>query len=231
MAITIQVDKYEVFKASAETITLSVYEDGDATTLSNASYVLYDNGITEKASGSITPTNNTLSVNILATHFETVRENCRIEWTFTASSVEYTFNTLFDIVSSKVCNSVVDADLLKLYPELLDDLPASRTPANFSPQIHEAFKDLKNDIRARNKDPHKMVDITPESFRKIIVHKALGIIFLNRAKEPDDLWWRLSEIHERKYRKLFENAKFPYDTNDDSVVDENHNFASIRLNR
>lgn len=231
MAISIQVDKYEVFKATAENITLTVYKDGGAATLSNASYILYDNGTTEKSSGSITPSTNTLTVSIASTYFTVVRENCRIKWTFTVSAVAYTFNTLFDVVSSKVCNTVVDADLLKEYPELDDELPGDRSPANYSPQIHAAFTKFKNDVRAKNHKPNQMIDITPEPFKDIIVQKSLALIFRNRFREEGDRWWLLYKEHEAEYQKLFDNAKFNYDTNDDSVVDEFHDFSSVRFGR
>jgi hypothetical protein len=229
MAITTQISQNEVFKATAETLILTVYEDGALATLTNASYIIYDSGTTEKGSGSITPGTGTLTISIPTTYYAVVAENCRVKWTFTASGKVNTFQNLFDVVSTKVCNTVVDADLLKEYPALLNDLPA--TQSNYSTQIHLAFKKMKNDARSRGDKPHLIIDFSPEPFQDIIVQKALAIIHFNRSREKDDIWWSRYEVHEREYQKLFKNAKFPYDSNDDSVVDEKHNFASIRFAR
>jgi len=227
MAITTQLSQHEIFKAAVESLTLTVYSDGALATLTYASYVIYDSGTTVKGSGSITPGTGTLTISIPATYYTEVIENCRVKWTFTAAGSVHVLHNIFDVVSTKVANCVIDADLQKLYPNIMVDLPSTQT--NYSPQIHQAFKSFKNKIRARYNKPHLVIDFSPEPFQEIIINKALGIIFRNRMREKDDKWWTLYQEHEAEYQRLFDNAKFPYDSNDDSIVDTKGNFASIKL--
>lgn len=229
MAISTQVSSNEVLKATAESISLTIYSAGTAATLSSCTYRILDSGGNVEASGSITPVANVMTVSIPATIFTVIEDNCRVEWSFTVSSVKYVVNSLFDVVSSKIFNCVVDQDLKDKYPYLSKELWSTQT--NFSIQIDDAFKAVKTDIKNRGNYGRLLID--SEQIKPLIVHKALQTIFLPRSRQagapgiPGDLWWNLGTYHEKEYSKLFDSTHFVYDANSDAIVDQNRNFASI----
>jgi len=223
MAISTQVSSNEVLKATVESISLTVYSAGAAATLSSCTYRLLDSGGNVEASGLITPVSNVMTISIPATIFTDIENNCRVEWSFTVSSVKYVINSLFDVVSSKIFNCVVDQDLKDKYPHLSKELWSTQT--NFSIQIEDAFKAVKTDIKNRGNYGRLLID--SEQIKPLIVHKALYTIFLPRSREQGDLWWNLQALHEKEYSKLFDSTHFVYDADSDAIVDQNRNFASI----
>lgn len=227
MSIQTQFQTPEIFKAATESLSLKVYEDGAAATLSDASYVLYDQGTTEKATGSITPSSNTLTVSVASTVFPVVLENCRIKWTFTVSSVEYTFQNHFDVVASKIVNPVIQADLEKNHPNLSDDLWSGET--NFQTQIDKAFDYVRGRIKNKGLRAHLIIDA--EQIKTAIEWKAMELIFFDFVREPNDQWDMRYQEAKAAFEEEFSSINFVYDTGDDGVADTQKRMNYYRMKR
>ena len=227
MSIQTQFQTPEIFKAAAETLSLKVYEDGSAATLSNASYVLYDQGTTEKATGDITPSQNELSVSVASTVFPVVLKNCRIKWTFTVSSTEYVFQNLFHVVSTKLVNPVIQSDLEENHPQLSDELWSGET--NFQTQIDKAFEKVRDKIISLEIYPHQTVDA--EQLKGVIEWKALEIIFFDFIRETGDIWDYRYQEAKANFEAEFSTLNLMYDTGDDSVIDTGKRANYFRMRR
>lgn len=221
----------EIYEAKVDTLRLEVYQDGAAVECTVASYILYNSGRTEIASGSITPTGtptNTLSVAIASDAFETIEENNSIEWTFTANSEVRNFNNFFDVVKWKINANVIDADLEKYYPELSNHIWSTQT--NYSPQIDLAWQDVKRDIKAKGRRPSLIV--VDSDIRKLIELKSFTHIFNAWfRKATDDVWLLRAQDAEKAYQEQFDKTELRYDESQDGIVDNAQNIGSYTLRR
>lgn len=230
MSIQTKLTDNQVYVAKEETLILTVTVDGDASTVSGASSILYNSYGNEKAT--LTPQisgagSNILTVTIPETIYTEIEQDCRIEWTFTVNTNENIVNNLFDVVNYKVFNPVITDDLKKMHPDLEDDLWS--TQSTFQPQIDEAYSHLKTDIKNKGNRPALVVDM--EQFEKCIKYKALSIIFWGQFREPGDRWAHLAEKRETDYETEFEKTTFKYDSTGSGDVDSKTTLGNIQMSR
>lgn len=219
----------EIYKAKADTLQLIVYKDGDAADCTVASYVLYNSGRTEIASGAITPSpSNTLAVAVASDAFTEIEENCSIEWTFTADGEVRNFNNFFDVVKWKIHNNVIDANLQKYYPDIQEHLWTAQT--NYSPQIHLAWQDVKRDIKAKGRRPSLIV--VDSDIAKLIELKSFVHIFnAFFRKATDDVWLTRAKDAENEYANQFNKTILRYDESQDGIVDGKQQLGQYFLRR
>ena len=227
MSLTTQFAINEIFEDTEETLSLKIYKDGEAATVSSASYILYDTRNVEKDSGDLTPVANLLTITILNTIFTEVEEDCRVEWKFIVSGNNYKFNNLFDVVKNKIVNPVTDEDLKRKYPQLNDYIWAEQS--NCSIQIHQAFIEIKTDIKNKGDRGRLLVDM--EQIKPLIVIKSFVLIFYAFSREKDDIWWSRFEKELAEYRTEFNKTKFKYDRNEDNIIDIIKTFGNVDLKR
>jgi hypothetical protein len=225
MAIDAQFGLDEVYPATAEDLTLTVYVGGVAATISAAAYTIYDSGGNTKGTGSATIASNVLTVTVDATWFTVIEENARIEWAYTISGTAYKSNNLFDIVKTKLTNPVIDADLQKYHPKIQDDRWSEQT--TFQPQIDKAFRKVKRDIKNRGNRPALIVDA--EQIKELIILKSLEIVFCDFKTQPTDIWSEYCMKYAEEYNTEFSNTRFKYDETGDGVVDTERGFATTRF--
>lgn len=225
--ITSKINQNELAINVDDSFVLTLYEEGSVVTIDSASFVLYDSSGNEKDSGSITPSDNTLTVSVSADTFSVVQENCRIEWTFTISSVERKINTFFDVVKWKIYNNVIDSDLKKYFPDLTDSLWTGET--NFSDQINKAFEYVKIDIKNKGRRPYLIVN--NDAVKQLIELRALSLVFLGFSREIDDNWIVKSKDFMSVYSDRFDSTVFKYDDDQSGTIDSETSFNSIRVKR
>lgn len=230
MSIQTKITDNQVYAEKAESLILTVTVNGVASTVSDATAILYNSGTTEVA----TPTpaisgagNNILTVTILDTYYTDIEENCRVQWTFTVDGEEQIYNNLFDVVNYKIVNPVITADLVTMHPDLTADLWSSQT--TFQPQIDEAYEEVKTDIKNKGNRPALIVDMS--QLERPIKYKALSIIFWGQFREPGDRWARLAEKQDENYETEFSKTAFKYDLTGDGDIDARRTFGNIRAYR
>lgn len=223
----------EIFKAKEDTLKLLVYKNGVAVECTAASYILYNSGRTEIASGSITPTGtpaNELTVAVADTAFTEVEENCSIEWTFTADAEVMNFNSFFDVVKWKILLNVIDTDLEKYYPDIQDHLWSGQ--ANYSTQIQLAWEYVKQDIKAKGRRPSLIV--VDSDIKKLIELKSFVFIFDAFFRQAvDDVWLMRAQKAEENYRNQFDKTTLKYDESQDGIIDnpKGQNLGQVSFRR
>jgi len=223
----------EVYKAASDTLRLEVYNDGAAVECSAASSILYNSGRTEKASGSITPTGtpaNILEVSIADSAYTEIEENCSIEWTFTADGEVRKFNSFFDVVEWKIHLNVIDSDLEKYHPDILDHLWTGQS--TYANQIHLAWRAIKQDIKAKGRRPSLIV--VDEDIKKLIELKTFCFIFESfYRKASDDVWLVRADRADQAYKDQFNKTTLRYDESQDGIVDTHpgQNLGMVSLRR
>jgi hypothetical protein len=231
MSITTQFPTNEIFKETAEVLTLDVFVDGVAATIAASpvpTYTVYDSGKNEKASGNLTISTNSLSATIADTVFDTLQENCFIEFNFTIGSQAYYIVEYFHVVKRKMYCMVTDLDIKKYYPDLLPD-KLWNSQSTINDQIQLAFRDVQLDIFNRG----NRIRLIPNNMaiKKLIELKTLLILFEAFYREDDDVWMNRMERIEEKYRTQFDGTRFEYDADENLIVDQVKNMGVIDLNR
>lgn len=215
MAISVKASSPEVLKAHTESFSLTVYEAGVPATVTAASYTLMDSGGNVKNSGSLTPVAGVLTITILSTYFTEVEENCFIEWVFTVSGVVNTVRSVFDVVSTRIFNTVIDADLKEFYPDIADHLWATKT--NYADSIKLAFAETKGDLTNKGLTPYGIIDAS--QIKRLVVQKAFYLIFSDFAREPGDIWMIRAAESDKLYHGLLDNTTIRYDASGDGIID------------
>ena len=208
----------EIYVAKEDALQLKAYKDGVAVECTVASYVLYDSGRTEIASGEITPVgespNNVLNVTVQDSAFSEVEENCSIEWTFTADGKVRSFNNFFDVVKWKIYCNVIDSDLERYFP----DLSEHKIGQCCDDQIELAWEYVKGDIKAKGRRPSLIV--VDNDIKKLIELKALYFIYdFFYRQATDDVWLLRADRAEQNYQDQFGKTTLKYDETQDGVVD------------
>lgn len=227
MSLTTQFKENEIFEDTVESLLLEIFEGGEACVVSSASYVLYSSTNKEKASGSITPVENKLTVTIEDTVFTDTEEDCRVQWKFTVSGNIYKFNNLFDVVKNKITNCVIDVDLKNFHHDLVDDLWSGET--NYDNQIQQAFKDVRKDIKNKGNRCNLLIDF--EQIKSLIILKTFILVFYDLAKNTEDIWWAKFEKELEKYSSEFSKTNFKYDGDEDNAIDITKTFGNVNLKR
>ena len=224
---TIIANTPEVLKGTSEAFSVTVYDAGVAATISSASYALYNSGGTEKSSGSVTPASGVLAITILATHFPNVEESCRVKWTFVVGGITYVDHSLFDVVATKIWNSVLTSDLQKYHPNLTDDLWNGET--NFDTQLQLAFNETKGDLKNKGLTPAGIVD--GSQVKRMVIFKAFQLIFEDFSRDVGDIWEIRAEKAGDRYDLLIENTPIVFDQSGDEIVDSKETQWGVELMR
>lgn len=232
MAITTEFLSDEIYvNRSDDTLKIKVYSDGVAVEPTTApSYSIYDSGGNLKATDTADldiGDDSVLNLCIAESGnlFPAAEANCHIQWNLTIGSNPYIFINIFDVVNYKIVNTVTDDDLKIYFPQIGSELYKGQT--NYDPQIQEAFRLVKRDIKNKGERPVLMMDA--EQVKYLIILKALEIIFLAFPRDTDSIWQvRYLDI-QKKYQEELKNTPILWDIDEDAVPDSEVKFSTVRL--
>ncbi len=227
MPLTVKLACNEIYRASSDNISLSVFEAGEPVTALLASYALYDSLGNGKGTGSVSVAGHQAVIPVLASMFDQLEIDCRVELVITAGGLTEKLRKYFNVVDAKILNTVIDADLLAFYPALYDDLPPGDD--GYSTQIALAFDLVKTDIY--NRGPRLKLAVDDEQIRPLVARKALALLFDNASRTTEDIWWQRYLKHEGKYQAEFSQTPFRFDRDKDGTIDGERSYSVVRLQR
>ena len=209
----------QAVKELAYPIEVKVYEEGVQLIPSSATITVKNpSGTKQVEDQSVTVDSNigTMIYSLAATYTAKLWENAVIEISYVVSSVTYKAVFLFDVVLNKLKCSVVDYDLKGYYPKLENEIWDEQI--TYDPQIQEAFKIVKRDIKDKGKRPAMLID--GMQIREIIILKTFELIFFDFIKEEGDKWWIRHQDSQEKYRDRFAKLTIKYDVDESSLIEE-----------
>lgn len=156
----------------------------------------------------------TMTYTLPAANTATLWENAIIEITYTISSIDHKMVRFFDVVLNKISPCIVDEDLKDYYPELADEIWSAES--NYDQQIHEAFIQIKRELKNKGRRPHMLID--GSQLRTPLIHKTFEIIFRGFFKEAGDKWHELYKEHEQKCKDEFADLIIKYDSDEDGNI-------------
>lgn len=209
----------QAVKGLAYPIEVKVYEEGVQLIPSSATITVKNPDGTkqvEDQSMTIDSDTGTMTYSLTATYTAKLWENAIIEISYVVSSVTYKAVFLFDVVLNKLKCSIIDEDLKGYFPKLKDELWDEQI--NYDPQIQEAFKIVKRDIKDKGKRPHMLID--GMQIRELIIFKTFEMIFFDFAKNEEDVWFMRYQTMKETYDNRFAKLNIKYDIDEDALIDE-----------
>jgi len=212
---------------------IEIYEDGAIVAPSSALISLYspdDSLVVDSRVAAINETTKRISATFTGGadgEIDSMAENWRLVVDYEIGSIADQANFLFDCCKIILENTVVDADLLKLHPNLAEDRFADQD--NFSPQIERAFEDIKRVLKERGRRPSLLVDAS--QIRDLTITHALELIFFDFAKTTEDIWWNRYLKKAAQYSAELESLNLKYDSDETGSIDEMIRFGTRSIVR
>lgn len=230
---------YEVKLAANEylydkpnSLTLNIYSDGVPVQPTSVTISVWDPGKVNKldeVSATISGTTPyTCTYSAASTVFNNYTEDWRLMATFVVSGQTHYSSFFFDVVKHLIYNDVIDSDLTKLHPNLLNNKHSGIT--NYSGFINEAFRQIKIDIKAFGDRPTLMLD--GSQVHDLIIHKALELIFFEFSNNEADIWFTRYREKQSDYKASLSNCRIKYDRDQDEAADGiEARYHDVRLRR
>ena len=217
---TVDRPKPQAIRDRAYTLSLRVYTNG---TLENSNITAGTVTITLPGGGAldtavtnatVTNTSGLLTYQIASGNTGVLGVNYRAHWKITitgANPAVLEFFSFFDVVRMPLWNIVRQDDLTKYHPGITDLLFTGES--DYQDTIELAFSDVFEMLEARGKRPHLILDA--QSMRKPVVHRALYLIFMARAKNAEDRHSFWAAHHLSEFNRWFASTTFIYDEDQD----------------
>jgi len=174
-----------------------------------------------------------MTYSLASTYLGTLWESARIEIDYVVSTVHYKAVFFFDCVLNALKCSVVDADLRAYAPGLATEIwpAAQQSTQNYSPQIAEAFTQVKRAIKDRGRRPAMLID--GAQVRELVILKTFEMICFDFARAVEDIWWARYQKYAATFADRLAGLVIKYDADESGTIedDETRTFAQPTFER